>query len=130
MKVPTIGIIGKTIITDEQEKLLYMLGRIIATAGKKTIIVPAKGTANTVAAGAKSVGGEVVEVAGNVLGQSAHSFVFADERLLNRLLRIAPDIATRRTVTLLYNTIEIELWIEAAKTVLQEKGLDFPVRED
>lgn len=126
MAVPTIGVIGKTVLTDEQEKLLYHLGRIIATAGKKTVIVPSKGTANIVAAGAKSLGGEVVEVAGNVLGQSAHTFVFADERLLNRLVNIAPDIATRGTVTLLYNTIEIELWIEAARTVLQERGLAFP----
>lgn len=126
MKVPTIGIIGKTILTEKEEALLVLLGRIIARAGKTLIIVPAAGTARAVQVGVIYEDGTVQEIEKGVLGLSAHAFVYADERLLSRLQKIDPNISSRRNVTLLFSELEIELWIDAAKTVFKEMGLQFP----
>ncbi len=126
MKVPTIGVIGKTRITEEEYDLLVTLGKVIARAGKSLIIVPAEGTAKAVQVGVSLEGGVTIEIAKDVLGQSAHAFVYADERLVERLRQLDPNITQRRNVTLLFSPLEIELWLDAAKTIFKEKGLEFP----
>lgn len=122
----TVGFIGKLGITGREERLLKLVGKCIARAGKTLVIVPAKGSTAVVKVGVIDENGVVQEIEKNVRGLSAHTIVYADERLLNRLNDLDNKFFKDPHVTLLSSPLEIELWLKAARRVLSEKGLAFP----
>ena len=121
-----IGVIGKTELSDKETTLLTMLGRVIARAGKTLVTVPAKGTVAAVEMGNELEHGQLLHLEQGTINASAHTFIYADERLMSRLRKVNPDLDQRDDIFLLSQPIEIELWLEAARTVLTDKGIAFP----
>ena len=124
----TIGFIGKAKITETEQRLLTLMGQVIAAAGKELIIVPAPGATESVENGVKMEGGKVRRLETGVLNATAHTFIFADERLMTRLRATNPNIDTDPSVFLLSSPIEIEMWLDAAKIVLADRKITFPTQ--
>ena len=106
--------------------MLTLFGRVIARANKELVIVPAEGTAEAVRVGSLVEDGKIRIIEKGVIANSDHTFVYADQRLMDRLIAIDKDIAKRGNVTLLTTPIEIELWLDSARRVLEERGIEFP----
>jgi hypothetical protein len=121
-----IGFIGKTSITDEERDLLVILGRTFARAGKVTALVPQKGACEAVRVGVEEEKGELNLLEKDTISHSAHCFVYADERLLNRLRKVDPLIDDTPTIFLLTTTSEITDWLSAAKIILKDRGIEWP----
>jgi hypothetical protein len=69
-------------------------------------------------------GGEIITVEKDTLSQSAHCFVYADERLVQRLRTADPSIETNPKVFLLTDINGIKEILSAAKIVLSQRGIE------
>lgn len=121
----TIGIVGKSVLTDEEKATLTFVGRAIARLGHKLAFVPAKGTADRVREGFESEGGETVVLERDVIGQADHTLVYPDKRLLTRLRTTYPDLTTRADV-LVIREDQLEEWKDAVVTTMNERNVPIP----
>ncbi len=121
----TIGIIGKSTLTDEEKATLTFVGRAIARLGHKLALVPAKGTADRVREGFESEGGETVVLERDVIGQADHTLIYPDRRLLTRLRATYPDL-NERTDVLVIREDQLEEWKWAVITTLEERNVPVP----
>lgn len=122
----TLGFLGKPNITENEEKKLIELGKMIAQSGRELVIVPAKGSASAVEMGMKAGQGKVRRIESGVLSQSAQSLVYADKRLLTRLHQTYPAIATMRNVYLMSSEIELDMAINRLSNILKASGIVRP----
>lgn len=121
----TLGIIGKPKLSKAEAKALTYIGRCIARRGQRLAIVPAPGTATAVREGVESEEGEVVTLAADVIGASDHTLIYPDTTLLARLLTAYPDLQDNDKVTII-TPENLPLWVQAAKEVLVENGIEPP----
>jgi len=119
----SIGFIGKTNTTPEEENLLMELGHAFALSGYPTVLIPQKGACEAVRVGLEVGGGEIIEVEKDTISHSAHCFVYADERLLSRLRTSDPSIETNPKILLSMTPEGIREWLSAARIVLEQKGI-------
>ena len=119
----TIGFIGKTKITDEEKDLLIQLGHAFALSGYPIVLIPQKGACEAVRVGVELGGKEAVAIEKDTISQSAHTFVYADERLLSRLRTANPSIDSNPKIFLLTSPEGIQEILSAAKIVLAERGI-------
>ena len=123
----SVGFVGITKTTDEEERLLVLLGKTIAAAGKPLNCVAAPGAVAAVRVGMRAEGGTVNLLDKNTITDSAHTFVYADERLMTRLRKAYPLIDTDRRVILMRTPDDLREWLDAARQVLDERKIKFPV---
>jgi hypothetical protein len=121
--VKTVGFLGKATITDSERAALVQFGRIVGVSGRELIIVPAPGSVEAVEVGVNTEGGRVRRIAGGVLTESAHAFVFADERLLTRIRQSYPAFDRMRNVHLFSSELEIALFNKQMRSLLKERGI-------
>lgn len=124
---PRIGIIGKTTLTEDEIEDLTYLGRCIARLGHTLVSIPTPGTETVVREGMKAEGGVTVELETDVLGNADHTLVYADDRLLRRLLNVYPSLREMSNVTVLHEGLLVK-WVVAVERVLDEKNLGTPPR--
>lgn len=94
----TLGLIGKPVLNDQEKSDLFYLGQLIAASGNKLAVVPARGAADATRKGVEAEGGEVLELDSDVIGQSNHTIVYPDARLLARLRKSYPGIHETRSI--------------------------------
>jgi hypothetical protein len=123
MHPKTIGFIGKTSITKEEENLLKELGRSFALSTYPVVLISQKGACEAVRVGVEEGGGNIQIIEKDTLSQSAHCFVYADERLLSRLRTSDPSIDTNPKIFLLTDLDGIKEILSAAKIVLEQRGI-------
>lgn len=123
MHPKTIGFIGKTKITPEEENLLNELGHSFALSGYPVALITQKGACQAVRVGVEVGGGEIIEIEKDTIAQSAHCFVYADERLLSRLRISDPSIEENPKILLALAPEGIREWLEAARIVLSQRGI-------
>jgi hypothetical protein len=121
----TIGFIGKTSITPEEENLLTELGYLFAKSGYPTVLIAQKGACEAVRVGLEVGGGEIITIEKDTISQSAHCFVYADERMLSRLRTVDPSIETNPKILLSLAPEGIREWLGAARIVLSQRGITF-----
>ena len=126
MTEKTVGIIGKSKLAENEEALLVTLGRTIARAKRTLLCVDQPGTVAAVKVGVKMEGGEVRLLDKDTITKSAHTFVYADERLMTRLRKAYPTIDQDKHIFLMKTPEDILIWLDAAKTVLNERNIEFP----
>ena len=123
MHPKAIGFIGKLTVTPEEENLLKELGHSFGLSGYPTVLIPQRGANEAVRVGVEVGGGEIIEIEKDTLSQSAHCFVYADERLLSRLRISDPSIDTNPKIFLLTDLDGIKEILSAAKIVLKQRGI-------
>jgi hypothetical protein len=121
--VKTIGFLGKPNISESEEAKLVLLGRIIARSRRTLVIVPAKGSTAAVEVGVKAERGLVRRITGGVLTESAHSLVYADERLLTRLREAYPAITEMPNVRLMFSEMELDMALGRLSNLLEASGI-------
>jgi len=124
--VKTLGFLGKPDINEEETALLTQLGRVIGVSGRELIIAPARGSTAAVEVGVNVEGGRVRHLATGILTASAHSLVYADERLLTRIVSAYPAFREMRNVFLMSSPLEIEKFLKTARFLLTERGIPYP----
>ena len=122
---PVIGIIGRSVLTDDEKATLTFIGRAIARLGHKLALVPAKGTADRVREGFEFEGGETVVLEKDVVGTADHTLIYPDHRLLTRLRATYPDLEVRADV-LVIQQHQLEEWKNAVEVTLDDKGIERP----
>jgi hypothetical protein len=120
----SIGFIGKLKVTEEEASLLTQLGRSFALSTYPVVLIAQKGANEAVRVGVEEGGGNLQIIEKDTLSQSAHCFVYADERLLSRLRTSDASIDTRPDVFLLTDPEGIREILSAAKTVLSQRGIE------
>lgn len=120
-----IGVLGKAVLNDHEKHQITRLGRCLAVLGHTTQVVPAKGVADKVREGVEAQGGRIELLESGVIDVSDHTFVYADPRLLGRLRTHYPDLEDNDKVTVI-RADQLDEWIAAVETVMQEKGLTPP----
>lgn len=96
-----IGIIGKADLTEEERTALFRLGTQIAQLDCTVVLIPTKGTANTVREGVEAADGETEIVDRGVITRADHTLVYPDSVLLTRLLEAYPDLEDNDKVTII-----------------------------
>lgn len=125
-KLPkAIGIIGKRRLTPEEQANLWYIGRCLARLKRPLVLIPTEGTANTMRKGIDDEGGEAIEVTKGVIETATHTFIYPDTPLTNRLRETYPDIEERPDITIIKPT-ELFEWVNAIRSVLQDKGVTLP----
>lgn len=122
----TLGFLGKEDVNDEEIALLHQFGRVVAAAGRELVIVPTPGSVAAVEVGVNTEGGRVRHITGGVLSASAHSFVYADERLLTRIVQSYPSFREMRNVFLFSSPLEIEKFLRTSRKLLDQWGIPYP----
>jgi len=123
MHPKSIGFIGKLTTTPEEENLLMELGYAFGLSGYPTVLIPQKGANEAVRVGVEVGGGEILAIEKDTISQSAHCFVYADERLVKRLRTANPDLDTNPKIFLLTDLDGIREILSAAKIVLSQRGI-------
>ena len=118
--VRTVGIIGRAGVTDEERDHLVHLGRLIHRLGRRLATIPSEGVAGAVREGFVAEGGEALDLETDVIGQSDHTFVIPDRRLLLRLTQKYPGLLGASNVTIAPDIAEL---LTAVGTVATEKGI-------
>lgn len=114
-----IGFIGKAHITPSEKAKLVVLGDYIARMGRTLCISPAQGAASAVESGVIGAEGKVLRETTGILSKSDHTLVYADERLLNRLLEVNPRIKDDTKVSLISSELELDLWLKSVEGLLK-----------
>jgi len=122
----TLGFLGKPDINEQETALLHQLGRVIARSGRELLIAPAPGSVTTVEMGVNAEEGRVRHIATGVLTASAHSLVYADERLLTKIVTAYPAFKEMKNVHLMSSTLEIELFLQQARVLFRRLGVEYP----
>ena len=125
LRNPVIGIIGKSILDPEEAEDLYYVGRCIGRLGHVLAFIEAKGTTQKVREGVEIEGGELLPLAKDVIGHADHTLIYPDRRLLARLLSQYPSLMSMTNV-LVIREDQLEEWVEACETTLEDKGIPLP----
>lgn len=122
---PRIGIIGRANLTPKETGVIWYIGRCLARLGHTAIIVPAKGTANTIKEGVETEEGKLEFLDTGVIESSDHTMLYPDPPLLERLRLKYPDLDTRTDVVLITED-NLDEWYDAVRQVMRDKGLELP----
>lgn len=122
----TLGFLGKPDPDEREVELLYTLGRVIGKSGRELVIVPNRGSVAAVELGVKTEEGSVRHIASGVLTASAHSLVFADERLLTKIVKVYPAFREMPNIFLMSSALEIEKFLRTARWLLEQRGIAYP----
>lgn len=120
-----VGFIGKGDIEPYDIAQLWYIGRCIAKLGHTLVIVPADGAANAIRRGVEAEGGAIEALDSGVIESSAHTLIYPDTRLLERLRTRYPDIEERKNVTIIREG-QLDGWFDAMKVILTERGINLP----
>jgi hypothetical protein len=125
LRNPTIGVIGKSVLTSREKATLTYIGRCIALLGHRLAFIPAKGTADAVREGMAAEGGELLELESDVIGQSDMTWIYPDKRLLSRLLIAYPNLDNHDHAVVIRED-QLDEWASAVKQVLSDKDIPHP----
>lgn len=122
-----IGIIGKTVLNDQEKASLRWIGRAIARLGHHLAYIPAKGTSDQLREGVEAENGETQRLDTQIIETADHTLIYPDQRLLSRLRNSYPNLDNEENVSVI-DPPELPLWIKAIEALLNERGITSPPR--
>ena len=120
-----IGIIGKKGLTNRERAKLNYIGQCMALAGHTLITSQDNGTAHAVALGFLERGGNRESVSNNVIAESDFVIAYVNKTFMLEAQKAYPDFADRPDVAVAWPE-DLEAWVSAMQTVLQDKNVDHP----